>query len=530
MAGVFLWGEVVYNEGMSTHHHPRRFAFMARVSSKEQAERENIEAQVREARDYFTRNEVDPDADVYYFLDNAITGNMNIWERPAGIELRRHVEAGLVQEAVVAWRINRVNRLDVISYFMLEGLCEDYGLALRTIHENVDTQKPGGQIAGGLYALMAREERRGMMADIVKGRRDKAARGRWQGGTMPPYGHRRRADFTLEVDPGAAATIVAVRDKLVHGGYSLSAVCKWLEQEGVPTAKGGHHWHVTALRNILSNPSLYGEARYFTTQEVRRRDKRVQIPRPPEEHIMVPCPPILSKGEWEELQAWMHRNRSEYGPNGNFDRRTLVPAVRCAVCQSRYYPVEKTHRRHTYIRFQHAWHKPHQKECIQRSKTYLVEQVDRRIWQAVVAVILDPASWRKSVLRTDTRNHATHRVEVARRGVEDAEKAIARLEHLVTLHINKDIPLPGNYEELMHSTRLTLSAAHTRLSEAERLAHHAATRTERIDALATLATRFAPLLDSATIEDRRRLCRAMIDYVEIDHHHPDDVRVQWLVN
>jgi site-specific DNA recombinase len=510
---------------------PRRFAFMARVSSKEQAERENIDAQVREARVYFERNGIDPDTEVYYFLDDAISGNMNIWERPAGMELRQYVEAGRIEEAVVAWRINRVNRLDVISYFMLEGLCEDYGLALRTIHENVDTQKPGGQIAGGIYALMAREERRGMMADIVKGRRDKAARGRWQGGTIPPYGHRRRSDFQLEIDPVPAAIILEARDKLVHQGYSMSAVCKALEAEGVPTAKGGTRWHVTALRKILSNPSLYGEARYFTTQEVRRRDKRVQIPRPPEEHIIVPCPPIMTRGEWEELQTWMTRNSSEYGPNGNFEQRTIFATVLCAVCGSRYYPVEKTHRAHTYIRFQHAWHKPEQRACVQRSKTYMVADIDVRVWAQVRAVILDPASWRESVLSVDTRQQsAAHRVAVARRGVEDAEKAIQRLDSLVTLHINKAMPLPGNYEELMYSTRQTLAAAHAKLQEAERQATHAANRTGRIDNLVSLAHRFKPLLDHATFEDRRRLCRAMIDRVELDHTLPALLRVQWLVN
>ena len=71
-----------------------------------------------------------------------------------------------------------------------------------------------------------------------------------------------------------------------------------LTVQGVPTKRGARLWHRQVVRQILSNRTYIGEFyqnRWDTTQRPIR-------PRPKEEWIYIPCPAIIEREVFDQVQ------------------------------------------------------------------------------------------------------------------------------------------------------------------------------------------------------------------------------------
>jgi DNA invertase Pin-like site-specific DNA recombinase len=123
-------------------------------------------------------------------------------------------------------------------------------------------------------------------------------------------------------------------------GASVRAICRNLNERGIPTPRNGEYWRPSTIKRILNNPAYKGQATYG--QHVRLHDEsRLQRGfkqafivrlRPADEVIYIHCPAIVSVGLWDQCQKSLKENK-ERG-SGRPDRKYLLSGLlRCPKCR-----------------------------------------------------------------------------------------------------------------------------------------------------------------------------------------------------
>lgn len=504
---------------------PRDYAFLARVSSLDQARNENIDAQVREGRLFFLNKGIDPDKDVYYFLDDGVSGNINIWERPEGGRLKQFIEQGLIRKEVTTWKVNRINRRDILSYFFLVELCKENNMHLQTIADAVNTSTREGELMGGIRALFSWAEREGMMEDMVKGRKDKASKGRFQGGRIPFPFTRNPETLHLELDTVGAGIIKEAQRLIVEEGYNGAKLRQWARAEGFVTPQGTGEWHSATWERILTNPALYGEARYFTTKTIEKDGKRFKVPRPEKEHIVVKCPAIMTREEWEQMLHHFRRNNALFAQEhtGVTQDLLLFDNIRCVKCKQRYY-VQPAYdyyttksgedKRYKRYHLSHARHSIKPKECGGRASLHL-KTMNEFIWGSVLDAANNADAWEARMMDRTSPTAIDTDLIAAERAVREAEEGIKRLGNLVSLHISKGIPLVVDYETMARNADATLRTAQTHLNRVKANSTQQETRAQLVSNLRAKIAKYRNVIPTFDHDEKRKFLLQVIDRIEI---------------
>ncbi|MDI3384006.1 recombinase family protein [Xenophilus aerolatus] len=104
-----------------------------------------------------------------------------------------------------------------------------------------------------LYAALAEKERSLIATrtrDALRAARERGvALGGWRGG--PVVDQRLGADAARRAADDFAGTLAPIVAPMRQAGQSLRAIADALEGKGVKTARGGHRWTPTAVKNVL---------------------------------------------------------------------------------------------------------------------------------------------------------------------------------------------------------------------------------------------------------------------------------------
>ena len=157
-----------------------------------------------------------------------------------------------------------------------------------------------------------------------RGRQAKLRAGTLLPWTTAPFGYRldperpRRAD-AVRTDPGEAALIAQLFDGYLEPGATIYQLAARLTDPGVPTPRGGPRWNVASVRGILRNPAYAGRALSNRTQAAPARRRKPAMlpagpghshaPRPEEDWIAGPVPPIVSEEIFAQVQARLDANQ-----------------------------------------------------------------------------------------------------------------------------------------------------------------------------------------------------------------------------
>jgi site-specific DNA recombinase len=163
---------------------------------------------------------------------------------------------------LLIWKFDRLARHIVYAVTAANDLHERLGVQLRSVTEPIDTATPMGRTVFAILAGMAEQERATITERTMLGRREKASRGGFAGGTAP-YGYERDKEGGLIVNEAEA--VIVRRVFLQRGkGATLQAIADELNAEGIAGAKGGKWWPGT-VRYVLDNPKYQGEIEYLFT-------------------------------------------------------------------------------------------------------------------------------------------------------------------------------------------------------------------------------------------------------------------------
>lgn len=281
----------------------------ARVSTEEQARKGfSIPSQLEHCRNYCIHNA--------YPISMELTDDESggIMGRDGLTRLRELVAAGAIRRIVV-WRQDRLAR-DELSYFTLRAEFRRHGVEVHSVSR-------GGQVDGlyaSLEAVLDADEKDRIRDRTMRGRKDKALRGKIIGHGPAPYGYIRSGEgenVQWELDETAARVVAKIFDWYVHLLMTPAAIAVRLTEEQAPTPSQRRpeagvrrknppgHWNRESVRLILRNPSYAGTFYAYRTEQPRgEQSHKRPAPkkRPRSEWIPIPVPAIVDQALFDAAQ------------------------------------------------------------------------------------------------------------------------------------------------------------------------------------------------------------------------------------
>lgn len=332
-------------------------------------------------------------------------------DRPGLKRLRAAVRPG---DTVLVYDPDRLSRDDVD--FLV--ICRDFdraGAELVFVNGGQVPDGAEGDIVRYLMGWKGKRERATIIERSIRGRRAKAASGKWVGTGHPPYGYRRvgeRQTAQLEINPAEAAIVRGIFQSFISG-EPIMAMAQRLTAERVPPpnrSKEGKQWYQTTVKRILKNRIYLGHIDHYG-QSVR--DLKLAI---------------VHLGTWEAAQARLQNNRREHS-NGRKHDYLMSGFIACA-CGHRMHGTtinaNGKGKAHQYYQCSGASHR----ECDCREGGLRVPKVDAIVWRWLVDILTDDER-RERGLREYAEQRACE-VRPMRTEAEDLAELIAKAERKVT--------------------------------------------------------------------------------------------------
>lgn len=234
----------------------RRVIGYVRVSTTEQADSGlGLAAQEAQIRSHCERNELELLAVVH---DDGVSAK-DLHRQGLGKVLEA-VAQGHADGLVVA-KLDRLSR-SLHDFVTLMSWCDEAGCALVALDMGIDTSTPSGRLVANVMASVAEWER-----EVISQRtRDAASVRRERGEVMGRPGVR-------DTNPELARRINRERE----GGRTWQAIADGLNNDLVPTVRGGSMWRVSAVQSAAGYLRPPPRKKASSLPEVSRRRKRVTV-------------------------------------------------------------------------------------------------------------------------------------------------------------------------------------------------------------------------------------------------------------
>ena len=313
-------------------------AIYARVSSERQREAHTIASQTAALVEWATTLDLEVPRD-WIFEDDGYSGAT--LERP-GLERVRDLAAAGDIEVVLVHSPDRLSRKYAYQVLLIEEFGR-HGVETRFLNAP-SSATAEDQLLVQFQGMIAEYERAQILERSRRGKRHRARAGEISVMGGAPYGYR----YLRKRDDAPASYVVVeaearvVRDIYEHytvTGWSIEAISRWLNEQGVATRKAGARWGRSTVRQMLRNPTYHGTACFGKTRMVRgvARQKRVTrtlrmggtgarrdsapSERPREEWIEIPVPAIIDEPTFGRAQELLHENKV------HARRRTIEPSL-----------------------------------------------------------------------------------------------------------------------------------------------------------------------------------------------------------
>ena len=231
-----------------------------RVSTDNQKEEGTIELQVEAIKDYCKSRDLEL---VEIFKDEGISGGLE--NRPALADLFSFLEEVKDIDAVVIFKLDRLARDLYIQEHIIKKLeALNVGL-ISTKEPNLASDDPMRKAFRQFMGIVAELEKSFITMRLSGGRINKAKKGRYAGGGVA-IGY--KSEGKELVISGEEAEIVKNIYKLRRGRKGLREIARTLNENNIPTARGGK-WYAGTVKYILENPIYKGVLEYSTVESKR---------------------------------------------------------------------------------------------------------------------------------------------------------------------------------------------------------------------------------------------------------------------
>lgn len=310
-----------------------RVAAYARVSTKQEEQVNSYEAQI----DYYTKLiTARPDWEfVGMYSDKGITGTSRKHRVGFNMMIKDAMDGKI--DKIIMKSVQRFarNTLDTIG---LARQLKEKGVEVFFEENNTSTIDANGELSLTIMASIAQEESRNISENVKWGKKKRYAEGFTSVGYKNFLGYDKhptdpKKGFIINEEQ---AKVVRLIYKLFLKGKTLSAIAKFLEENGYKTPARKDKWRLTTIESILTNEKYKGDANIrktyvkdFLSHELVKNNGEVDSYYVEEHHD-----PIINPDEWEIVQVEMKRRKSlsgVYGCSNTFSSRLV-----CGDCGSFY--------------------------------------------------------------------------------------------------------------------------------------------------------------------------------------------------
>lgn len=228
----------------------RKAAIYVRVSTITQVkEGHGLEIQEGICRDYCDLKRFD----VYgVYSDPGVSGTTKPLDRPGLSRLLDDAKKGRF-DAIVFGSLDRIAR-EIMITFEIINLLKDYSIEIISCKEEIDTTTYQGKFKLSIYAAVNELELGTIKARLTMGRDMKLLKDGDVGGRMP-YGYiRLGGEITL--NPETLHVILFIFSQHSEG-TAMNRIAEVLNDNQVPTQRGGKKWYGSTVKSILSNRDKY---------------------------------------------------------------------------------------------------------------------------------------------------------------------------------------------------------------------------------------------------------------------------------
>ncbi|PYM86003.1 MAG: recombinase family protein [Candidatus Rokuibacteriota bacterium] len=504
-------------------------AIYARVSSNRQKEEQTIDSQTNALRAYAADHAyVVPEGCI--FEDDGWSGATLV--RP-GLERLRDLAVQGHIEAVLVYSPDRLSRKYAYQVLLLEEFAR-HGVEVVFIRSpRADT--PEDVMLLQFQGMIAEYEKAQISERTRRGKRHRAQAGLVNVLVRAPFGYRyvRKTDglpARYEVVEHEAALVRELFRPYIDESYSLHALARWLTATGIRTRSGQAQWSKATIWNMVQNPAYQGRACFQKTMQAERRRVTRRLrqrggiakravcsrPRPREEWIEIPVPPIISPTQFALAQERLEQNR-RFAARHTKRPSLLQDLLICQLCGYAFYrsAAGTAGRRHTYYRCSgsDAHRSSERRRCTNRPvRQDIVEQL---VWDEVIRLLTNPSLVRTEIDRRLAELRASDPLDIKR---DVATKELARIRTSITRL------LEAYQEQLLSLDELRARVPALRQREAAVHAQLATLEAELLDAdtYLALAESFEGFLaklhaaaQSLDVADRQRVLRLVVKEVHV---------------
>ena len=299
-------------------------AIYTRVSSNQQREAHTIASQTAALVEWAATLELEVPQQ-WIFEDEGYSGAT--LERPGLEQVRDLAAAGDIQ-VVLIHSPDRLSRKYAYQVLLIEEFGR-HGVETRFLN-GPSNATAEDQLLVQFQGMIAEYERAQILERSRRGKRHRARAGEISVLGGAPYGYRyvrKREDnpaayFIIDAE---ARVVRDVYEHYIVTGWSIAAITRWLNEQGVPTRKVGTRWERSTVWAMPRNPAYRGTACFGKTRRALRQ--RVTRPlrlrggvasrdsasheRPREEWIEIPVPAIVGESTFARAQQLLHYNAAD---------------------------------------------------------------------------------------------------------------------------------------------------------------------------------------------------------------------------
>ena len=505
-------------------------AIYTRVSSNQQREAHTIASQTAALVEWAATLDLEVPRQ-WVFEDEGYSAAT--LERPGLEQVRDLAAAGDIQ-VVLVHSPDRLSRKYAYQVLLIEEFGR-HGVETRFLN-GPSNATAEDQLLVQFQGMIAEYERAQILERSRRGKRHRARAGEISVLGGAPYGYR----YIRKRDDHPAAYVVidaearVVRDVYEHytvTGWSIAAITRWLNEQGMPTRKVGTRWERSTVWAMLRNPAYRGTACFGKTRRAQRQ--RVTRPlrlrggaasrdsanheRPREEWIEIPVPAIVDESTFARAQELLHENKV------HARRRTIEPSLVQGLvsCQKCGYALSRASARS-------SARKIHYYRCIgsdgwrhlggPRCDTRPVRQdlLDEVVWTEVIRLLEDPALIQQEL---DRRLAAAQAADPAKTRTQAVERDLTRvgksMERLLTAY-QEDLLSLEQLRERMPLLRQREQTLRYELNALVEQTRERAAHLRLAETLSAFLTRLRATAETLDIVERQRIVRLVVKEVLVN--------------
>jgi len=504
-------------------------AIYARVSSETQAKDGTIDSQIEALREFAKTHDL---TITHECIDDGYSGaDLN---RPGLDQLRDFIQEGII-EGVLVLSPDRLSRKQAHQIILLEEFQKRNIQVLFTNQQFGDT--PEDRLMLQIQGSISEYERTKILDRMRRGMKYAVKKGQVLG-NKAPLGYRfvRKTEHKLacwEVDPREAEIVRLIFNLYTNKGMNLSAIAKYLEEEGISTHCGNNNWHTSTIFYILKNETYLGTAYMFKNRRVepgkhpklskyRRRKYTKKEQRIRDEWVGIPITPLIDQNTWDAAQSIMKQNAKKSPRNNVKNQYMLRGLMVCGLCgcmASGYVSNTTTYYGCGAKRNHNITTKPHDERVYVRHKSF-----DAKVWDGLVELLNDPENLKVQLEKRLERKNAhitpmgstngQNEQALSKLNVQEQRVLDAYREGIISLDELKD-----QKEKIAAKRKVLETKIKAALCQRESLDQPEIT----MDMLGDVSARFSRAMANAAFDKRQKLASLLINSVTL---YPDKAVVQ----